>query len=130
MSFLRDDLDRCLLPCVQVFWALFLRDMANRCLLPCVQVFWATGVTIEILMASLVIPTLGWRWLMAFSAVPVLVAAAFLLVGGWVKAVAHVATNSLRRHLRQLHHRLRIAGRDEYDWSPAILKCRCNSLKC
>ncbi|XP_070204086.1 putative transporter SVOPL isoform X2 [Littorina saxatilis] len=43
------------------------------------QIFWATGVTIEVLMASVVIPTLGWRWLMVFSSVPVLVAAAFLL---------------------------------------------------
>lgn len=43
------------------------------------QVFWASGVTVEILMASVVIPNLGWRWLMAFSSVPVIVAAAFLL---------------------------------------------------
>lgn len=44
------------------------------------QVFWATGVTIEILLASIIIPTIGWRWLMAFSAVPVLIAAIFLVL--------------------------------------------------
>ncbi|XP_076435147.1 putative transporter SVOPL [Babylonia areolata] len=43
------------------------------------QVFWATGVTLEILLASVVIPKLGWRWLMVFSSVPVIVAAIFLL---------------------------------------------------
>lgn len=42
------------------------------------QVFWATGVTVEILLASVVIPTLGWRWLMVFSSLPVLVAATLL----------------------------------------------------
>ena len=45
-----------------------------------------------------------------------------------VKAVVHVATNSLRRYLRQLRQHSRIAI-DEYDWSPTIFKCWCNNLE-
>lgn len=33
-------------------------------------VAWALGTAFEISMASLVIPSLGWRWLVAFSAIP------------------------------------------------------------
>ncbi|RUS79290.1 hypothetical protein EGW08_012945 [Elysia chlorotica] len=35
-------------------------------------VFWAVGAAVEVIMAMLVMPTLGWRYLMAFSALPVL----------------------------------------------------------
>ncbi|GFR78711.1 synaptic vesicle 2-related protein [Elysia marginata] len=42
------------------------------------QTFFAAGVLFEVLLASVVVPTLGWRWLMAGSAVPVLIAASGL----------------------------------------------------
>ncbi|CAH1800723.1 unnamed protein product [Owenia fusiformis] len=35
--------------------------------------FWAAGSCVEIFMAFLVIPTLGWRWLVGFSAGPMLI---------------------------------------------------------
>ncbi|PVD31657.1 hypothetical protein C0Q70_07075 [Pomacea canaliculata] len=44
------------------------------------QVFWATGSTVEILLASWIIPQIGWRWLMAVSAIPVIVAVVFLIL--------------------------------------------------
>ena len=39
-----------------------------------VQVFWASGALLEVLLAALVMPVMGWRWLFAFTAVPVFIA--------------------------------------------------------
>uniref|UniRef100_A0A8C2T6I7 SV2 related protein n=1 Tax=Coturnix japonica TaxID=93934 RepID=A0A8C2T6I7_COTJA len=36
------------------------------------QVFWAIGTVFEVLLAVLVMPTLGWRWLLILSALPLL----------------------------------------------------------
>ncbi|KAK6190710.1 hypothetical protein SNE40_002513 [Patella caerulea] len=43
------------------------------------SIFWAGGCIFEIFLASLIIPTIGWRWLLVFSAVPVLTAGLLLL---------------------------------------------------
>ncbi|XP_035829523.1 putative transporter SVOPL [Aplysia californica] len=43
------------------------------------QVFWATGIMFEIFLAAVIIPTIGWRWLLVFSAVPSLLSAMGLL---------------------------------------------------
>ena len=37
------------------------------------QVFWAIGTVMEVLLALVVMPTLGWRYLLFFSAIPVLI---------------------------------------------------------
>ncbi|XP_057268850.1 synaptic vesicle 2-related protein isoform X1 [Pezoporus wallicus] len=37
-----------------------------------VQVFWAIGTVFEVLLAVVVMPTLGWRWLLVLSALPLL----------------------------------------------------------
>ncbi|XP_078273114.1 putative transporter SVOPL isoform X3 [Rhinoraja longicauda] len=34
------------------------------------KIFWLTGSTIEILLAYLIVPTLGWRWLVRISTLP------------------------------------------------------------
>ncbi|XP_052799993.1 putative transporter SVOPL [Mya arenaria] len=34
------------------------------------SISWASGTMFEIVIASIVIPTLGWRWLLIFSAIP------------------------------------------------------------
>ena len=34
------------------------------------QISWAAGTMFEIVLASIVIPTLGWRWLLVLSAIP------------------------------------------------------------
>lgn len=39
----------------------------------CSQIFWAIGACFEVLLALIVMPTLGWRWLLALSAVPLLI---------------------------------------------------------
>ncbi|KAH9518620.1 hypothetical protein Btru_005805 [Bulinus truncatus] len=37
-------------------------------------IFWTLGGIFEVILALIVVPSLGWRWLLGFSAVPVLVA--------------------------------------------------------
>ncbi|KAK2912034.1 hypothetical protein Q8A67_004167 [Cirrhinus molitorella] len=39
-------------------------------------VFWALGAVFEVLLAMVVMPTLGWKWLLAFSTFPLVVFAA------------------------------------------------------
>ena len=43
--------------------------------------FWALGACLEVILAMLVMPTLGWRWLLALSALPSL---AFVLSCSWL----------------------------------------------
>ncbi|XP_071094452.1 putative transporter SVOPL [Haliotis cracherodii] len=42
------------------------------------QIFWASGSMFEMFLASVVIPTLGWRWLLVLSAIPIVMALFFL----------------------------------------------------
>ncbi|XP_051886481.1 putative transporter SVOPL isoform X2 [Pristis pectinata] len=42
-------------------------------ILPLGQIFWLTGSTIEVLLAYLIVPTLGWRWLVRISTIPSIV---------------------------------------------------------
>ena len=44
------------------------------------QVFWALGAVFEVLLAMVVMPTQGWRWLLALSAVPLAVFVALCYV--------------------------------------------------
>jgi hypothetical protein len=41
------------------------------------QCFWALGACFEVLLALMVMPTLGWQWLLALSTIPLL---AFALI--------------------------------------------------
>lgn len=47
---------------------------------PC-QVFWAIGTVFEVILAVFVMPSLGWRWLLILSAVPLLLFAVLCFVG-------------------------------------------------
>lgn len=38
-----------------------------------IEIFWALGACFEVVLALLVMPHLGWRWLLALSAVPLLI---------------------------------------------------------
>ncbi|KTF97652.1 hypothetical protein cypCar_00040878 [Cyprinus carpio] len=38
-----------------------------------VSIFWALGTVFEVLLAILVMPTLGWRWLLALSTIPLFI---------------------------------------------------------
>uniref|UniRef100_A0A8U7NIX4 Synaptic vesicle 2-related protein n=1 Tax=Corvus moneduloides TaxID=1196302 RepID=A0A8U7NIX4_CORMO len=42
-----------------------------KCIL-LIEVFWALGTVFEVLLAVVVMPTLGWRWLLILSALPLL----------------------------------------------------------
>ncbi|XP_006817923.1 synaptic vesicle 2-related protein-like [Saccoglossus kowalevskii] len=48
----------------------FLPSKQRAKLLGSTQVFWALGTCFEVFMAFLVIPTIGWRYLVGFSAIP------------------------------------------------------------
>lgn len=41
------------------------------------QIFWALGTVFEVLLALWVMPTLGWRWLLGFSALPLAIFVGF-----------------------------------------------------
>ncbi|KAJ7309849.1 hypothetical protein JRQ81_007923 [Phrynocephalus forsythii] len=43
----------------------------GKCIL-LIEVFWAIGTVFEVLLAVFVMPTLGWRWLLILSALPLL----------------------------------------------------------
>ncbi len=45
------------------------------------NVFWSIGACLEVLLAIFVMPNLGWRWLLAFSALPLLV---FVMFCSWL----------------------------------------------
>uniref|UniRef100_A0A3B4B2G9 Synaptic vesicle 2-related protein n=1 Tax=Periophthalmus magnuspinnatus TaxID=409849 RepID=A0A3B4B2G9_9GOBI len=42
-----------------------------------IEIFWALGTVFEVLLAILVMPTLGWRWLLGFSTIPLFIFALF-----------------------------------------------------
>ncbi|XP_020498944.1 synaptic vesicle 2-related protein [Labrus bergylta] len=41
------------------------------------EIFWALGTVFEVLLAILVMPTLGWRWLLGLSTIPLFIFAFF-----------------------------------------------------
>jgi len=41
------------------------------------QCFWALGACFEVLLALIIMPSLGWQWLLALSTIPLL---AFALI--------------------------------------------------
>ncbi|XP_006817913.1 synaptic vesicle 2-related protein-like [Saccoglossus kowalevskii] len=54
-------------------YAEFLPSTARARCVVFIEVFWAIGTCFEVALALVVMPTLGWRWLLAFSAIPVLI---------------------------------------------------------
>ena len=44
------------------------------------QIFWALGTVFEVLLAILVMPTLGWRWLLGLSNIPLFIFAILCFV--------------------------------------------------
>ena len=45
------------------------------------NIFWSTGTCFEVLLAILVMPTLGWRWLLGLSSLPLLI---FFFFCNWI----------------------------------------------
>ncbi|XP_041456544.1 synaptic vesicle 2-related protein-like isoform X1 [Lytechinus variegatus] len=56
-----------------VILAEFLPSKSRGSCLVFIEAFWVIGVLLEISLALLVIPTLGWRYLLVFSSVPLLI---------------------------------------------------------
>ncbi|KAK2902124.1 synaptic vesicle 2-related protein [Channa argus] len=46
-----------------------------------IEIFWALGTVFEVLLAILVMPTLGWRWLLGLSTIPLFI---FALLCFWL----------------------------------------------
>ncbi|KAA0716727.1 Synaptic vesicle 2-related protein [Triplophysa tibetana] len=71
-------------------WILFLRALVGfgiggapqsaTCIL-LIEIFWALGTVFEVLLAILVMPTLGWRWLLALSTIPLFI---FAILSFWL----------------------------------------------
>ncbi|XP_071946650.1 synaptic vesicle 2-related protein-like isoform X2 [Antedon mediterranea] len=55
-------------------------EFRGRCLV-FIETFWAVGACLEVVIALIVMPTLGWRYLLAFSAAPVLL---FIICCAWL----------------------------------------------
>uniref|UniRef100_A0AAY4B8F1 Major facilitator superfamily (MFS) profile domain-containing protein n=1 Tax=Denticeps clupeoides TaxID=299321 RepID=A0AAY4B8F1_9TELE len=51
----------------------------------CIIVFWAIGAVFEVLLAILVMPSLGWRWLLALSTIPLWIFLASRVVNEYEK---------------------------------------------
>lgn len=59
------------------------------------QIFWAVGTVFEVLLAILVMPTLGWRWLLGLSTIPLFIFAVLCFVSMTLAVVAfHVMRSS------------------------------------
>ncbi|KAL7836454.1 hypothetical protein AOLI_G00277380 [Acnodon oligacanthus] len=54
-------------------YAEFLPMQSRASCILLIEVFWALGTVFEVLLAILVMPTLGWRWLLALSTIPLFI---------------------------------------------------------
>ncbi len=67
------------------------------------QIFWALGTVFEVLLAILVMPTLGWRWLLALSTIPLFIFAFLCFVSLKLSALRYSSICELSKwHLYQL----------------------------
>ena len=62
-------------------YAEFLPVKSRAACIMLIDMFWAIGTCFEVALALLVMPTLGWRWLLALSALPLLF---FSLACKWI----------------------------------------------
>ena len=75
----------------QIFWALgtcFEVLLALYIYIYCIfslyfQIFWAIGTCFEVLLALFIMPTMGWRWLLGLSALPLLIFTMCCFVSRW-----------------------------------------------
>nr|CAB3266744.1 synaptic vesicle 2-related protein [Phallusia mammillata] len=62
-------------------YAEFLPVKSRATCIMLIEIFWAVGTCLEVLLAIIVMPTLGWRWLLGFSSLPLLL---FSLACKWI----------------------------------------------
>ncbi|XP_070204759.1 synaptic vesicle 2-related protein-like isoform X2 [Littorina saxatilis] len=60
-------------PQAVTLYAEFLPSKSRATCVTLVEIFWAVGACFEVLLALLVMPSLGWQWLLGFSAIPLLI---------------------------------------------------------
>lgn len=60
-------------PQAVTLYAEFLPSKTRATCVTLVEIFWAIGACFEVLLALIVMPTLGWQWLLGFSAIPLLI---------------------------------------------------------
>ncbi|XP_059155982.1 synaptic vesicle 2-related protein-like [Physella acuta] len=58
-------------------YAEFLPSKSRATCVTLIEIFWAIGACFEVLLALLVMPTLGWSYLLGFSALPLLIFSLF-----------------------------------------------------
>uniref|UniRef100_A0A0B7AIZ6 Major facilitator superfamily (MFS) profile domain-containing protein n=1 Tax=Arion vulgaris TaxID=1028688 RepID=A0A0B7AIZ6_9EUPU len=63
-------------PQSMTYYSEFLPKKSRATSVMTIALMWAAGSCLEVLLALLVIPSLGWRWLLAFSSVPLFIFAA------------------------------------------------------
>lgn len=66
--------------CRVTLYAEFLPSKARATCVTLVEMFWAIGACFEVLLALFVMPTLGWSYLLGFSAIPLLIFSIFCVV--------------------------------------------------
>lgn len=54
------------------------------------QIFWALGTVFEVLLAILVMPTLGWRWLLGLSTIPLFIFAILCFVSMMLSVLCYM----------------------------------------
>ncbi|XP_072163901.1 synaptic vesicle 2-related protein-like [Diadema setosum] len=59
----------------------FLPSKVRGLCVTCIEIFWALGTILEVCLALVVVPTLGWQYLLIFSAIPMLI---FILMCKWL----------------------------------------------
>ncbi|XP_028312267.1 synaptic vesicle 2-related protein [Gouania willdenowi] len=66
-----------------------------------IEIFWALGTVFEVLLAILVMPTLGWRWLLGLSTIPLFI---FAILCFWLPESARydVLTGNMEKALSTL----------------------------
>lgn len=80
--------------------------------------FWLAGSLLIIGLASVVIPTIGWRWLIRIASIPgIVLIMAFKVrtlmggLSGWPpRYLSHVHLAPLRKHLSQSAYEERVFG--------------------
>lgn len=65
----------------------------------CLQIFWMTGSVLIIVLGMLVVPTLGWRWMIRLSITPSIVLIFLFKVGHPLHHLVKV------NHVEFKHHR-------------------------
>uniref|UniRef100_A0A8C8GX83 Synaptic vesicle 2-related protein n=1 Tax=Oncorhynchus tshawytscha TaxID=74940 RepID=A0A8C8GX83_ONCTS len=66
-----------------------------------IEIFWALGTVFEVLLAIVVMPTLGWRWLLGLSTIPLFI---FAILSFWLPESARydVLTGNQEKALNTL----------------------------